>query len=124
MGVGAVEADRRRSAAIGAAGIRPISRVTMMVIVIMTVVVAVIVAMMAMSEAADPEHPRAVAAAAGVRIAGITDLLETIGATIDPRSVHRRRRDRKREDRLGDDHEAGGEAAERGHGGESERPAR
>jgi len=59
-----------------------------------------------------------------VRIAGITDLLETIGATIDPRSVHRRRRDRKREDRLGDDHEAGGEAAERGHGGESERPAR
>jgi hypothetical protein len=30
--------------------------------------------------------------------------------------VHRGRRDREREDRLGGDHEAGGDAAKRGHG--------
>lgn len=122
MGVGAVEAGRRRSAAIGAAGIRSISRVIMMVImmVIMIVAVIVVVAVMAMPEAADPEHPRAVGAAAGVRIAGVADLL----AAIEAARVRRPGRHRQREDRLGGDHEAGGDAAERGHGDGSERPAR
>ncbi len=106
MAVGAVEADRSIAAAIGAAGIRAAPPVIMVAVVVMVV----------MPKAPDSDHPRAVGTAARVRIAGVANLLATIGAPIGPRVVHRSRRDREREDRLGGDHEAGGDAAKRGHG--------
>ena len=67
-----------------------------------------------MPDATEPEHPGAVRTAAGVRIAGIADL----GTTIEPAPVRRPGRHRERENHLGGDHEAGGDATERGHDGE------
>ncbi len=110
MAVGAIEAGDSRDSAIRTAPVRLVP-VTFVLVTFVPVAVMVV-----MPENRNPEDPGPVRTAAGMRITGVANLL----ATLARRPVRRARRHRERENRLGGDHEAGGDAAKRGHGDGSE----
>ena len=115
MAVGAIEAGDSRDSAIRTALVRLVL-VTFVPVAFVPVTLVIVAVMVVMPEHRQPEDPGPVRPAAGMRITGVANLL----ATLARRPVRRARRHRERENRLGGDHEAGGDAAKRGHGDGSE----